>query len=100
MIAPALAIDRSSPLPLLIQIMALPGRCALKTGMLQRSNPLIKGRGMMKGRLRSTIFERAMAGDTTLLIFLAKTVLGLRESKETSDISVNVHAAACAAVAD
>jgi len=61
---------------------------------------LKKGRGMMKGRLRSTIFERAMAGDTTLLIFLAKTVLGLRESKETPDVSVNVSAAACAAVAD
>jgi hypothetical protein len=60
---------------------------------------LKKGRGMMKGRLRSVIFERAMAGDTTLLIFLAKTVLGLRE-KETPDVSVNVNAAASAAVAD
>jgi hypothetical protein len=54
---------------------------------------------MMKGRLRSVIFERAMAGDTTLLIFLAKTVLGLRE-KQTPDVSVNVNAAASAAVAD
>jgi hypothetical protein len=54
---------------------------------------------MMKGRLRSVIFERAMAGDTTLLIFLAKTVLWLRE-KQTPDVSVNVNAAASAAVAD
>lgn len=52
---------------------------------------------MMKGRLRSAIFERAMAGDTTLLIFLAKTILGLRESKESPDVSVNVNAAASVA---
>jgi hypothetical protein len=35
------------------------------------------------------MFELAIAGDTTLLIFLAKTMLGLRE-KEKSDVSVNV----------
>jgi len=61
---------------------------------------LKKGRAMMKGQLRSRLFERAMAGDTAILIFLAKTILGLRESKETPDVSVNVSAAACAAVAD
>ena len=55
---------------------------------------------MMKGRLRSAIFERAMAGDTTLPIFLTKTVLGLREPKVTPDVSVNVNTAACAAAAD
>jgi hypothetical protein len=59
---------------------------------------LKKGRGMVKGRLRSVIFERAMAGDTTLLIFLAKTILGLSE-KEKPNVRVNVNAAACAAVA-
>jgi hypothetical protein len=66
----------------------------------RRFAPALKrGRGMMKGRLRSAIFERAMAGDTTLLIFLAKTVLGMRE-KERADVSVNVNTAACAAAAD
>jgi hypothetical protein len=60
---------------------------------------LKKGRAIMKGQLRSKLFERAMAGDTAILIFLAKTILGLRE-KKSADIRVNVDAAACAAFAD
>jgi hypothetical protein len=62
---------------------------------------LKKGRAMMKGQLRSRLFERAMAGDTAILIFLAKTILGLRELKETPDVNVSVKAAASvASVAD
>jgi len=41
-----------------------------------------------------------MAGDTTLLTFLAKTVLGLREPKETPDVSVKGNPAGYAAAAD
>jgi hypothetical protein len=91
-----------------IAILVTPDEQAIKNKFInhrtieRRFAPALKkGRGMMKGRLRSAIFERAMAGDTTLLIFLAKTVLGMRE-KEKADVSVNVNVntAACAAAAD
>jgi len=43
----------------------------------------------MAGQLRSQLFSRAMAGDATVLIFLAKVYLGLKEPKY-ADSEVNV----------
>jgi hypothetical protein len=38
-----------------------------------------------------------VAGDTAILTFLAKTILGLREPKESPEVNVSVNAAASVA---
>jgi hypothetical protein len=57
------------------------------TTLERRYTPALKaGRGRMKGKLRSQLFAQAMNGNTAILIFLAKTVLGMREKSPLEDM--------------
>jgi hypothetical protein len=53
----------------------------------RRYAPALKaGRNRMKGQLWYMLLSAAKAGDKTILIFLAKTVLGLRERTPLEDM--------------
>lgn len=53
------------------------------------SEDMAKGDAIAKGKIGEKVYEKAMAGDTTMLIFLAKVRLGFKETVRNELTGVN-----------
>lgn len=62
--------------------------CEKKKEFPELSEALRRGRAKVAINLSNKIYEQAMAGNTTLLVFLAKSVIGLKENDPQTNETV------------